>query len=196
MRPTLIAGVWLGASLLSACGSDQAGTDTGRAEAIILDTPSGTALATGTLQGNIFASMSADGSTWVNLGSPNGITVTLQTLGSSTTVHGEQTAPAGSYRHVRLVFEGVTARLQAGSRVGGTTLASDATVGLGGTDNRVEVGIEVPTFTVDADLNVRRTIVFELRSQVWLTEAALQAGRVEDAALQAALTATTRVDPR
>ncbi|MGQ0704028.1 MAG: hypothetical protein ACT4PM_12930 [Gemmatimonadales bacterium] len=195
MRLSFIPGFMIGAAILTAC-NETTGSDTGRAEAIIQDTPTGQATVVGTLQGNIFASLSADGVTWVDLGSPNGITVTLQGTGTSTTVHGEEDAPAGSYTRVRLVLNGVTARLQAGSTVGGTTLTSDLTLAIGGSDNQVEVVLVVPAFTVETDDDMQRTVIFELGSQLWLTAAALAAGRVEDAALQAAMSASTRLDPR
>lgn len=195
MRRPLIWLMLLGGSVLASCGEPTA-TASGRAEALIQDSPSGVATVTGTVQGNIFASLSADGIVWADLGSPNGITVTLQTVGTSTTVHGEQDAPARSYNRVRLVFNGVTVRLLSGSTIGGITLTNDATLTLGGSDARVEVVVAVPAFTVDTDPSVQRTVVFELRSQLWLTAAALQAGQVDDAALQAAITASTREDPR
>ncbi len=56
--------------------------------------------------------------------------------------------------------------------------------------------VQVPAFTVTADAATQRTVVFDLRSSLWLTAAALQAGTVTDAALQAAVQASTRVDPR
>lgn len=104
--------------------------------------------------------------------------------------------PSSSYSRVRLVFQGVTARIARGSVVGGTTLTSDTTVVLGGSDARAEMSIPVSPFSVEADARVRRVIVFDLRSQQWLTAAALQSGRVEDGALQTAVTATTRSDNR
>jgi hypothetical protein len=58
------------------------------------------------------------------------------------------------------------------------------------------VVLAVPTFTVEAEPQVQRTVVFELRSTLWLTLAAVQAGTVLDAALQGAILASTRVDPR
>jgi hypothetical protein len=54
---------------------------------------------TGTLSGNFAASI-WDGSRWVSLGSPHSMAVGLQLLvytNAPTTVHGEQSAPAGSY---------------------------------------------------------------------------------------------------
>ena len=54
----------------------------------------------------------------------------------------------------------------------------------------------VDSFSVENDSSMRRLIVFELRSQQWLTAAAVQAGQVDDASLQAAMTATTRIERR
>jgi hypothetical protein len=151
---------------------------------------------TGSLAGNVHVSISADGLTWVDLGSPNGITVPLQLAASATTVHGEVDAPTGTYSRVRLTFDGVAARVLSGSTIEGTTLTADANLTLGGSDGRVEVAIPVSSFTVEADPQVQRTVVFDLRSVLWLTLAALQAGTVLDAALQGAVLASTRVDPR
>ncbi len=195
MRHRLVPAVLAIAVAQLAC-SDPISSETGRAEALIQDTPIGAATVSGSLAGNIFASLAADGTTWVNLGSPNGITVSLQLVGSASTVHGEADTDAGTYTRVRLTFNGVVARLTAGSVVGGVTLTSDANITLGGADQRVELTVTVPSFAVETNPTVQRTIVFELRSQLWLTAAVLQAGTVQDAALQAAVQATTRIDPR
>jgi len=195
MRHRLVSAALAIAAAPLAC-SDPTSSGTGRAEALIQDTPIGAGTVSGSLAGNIFASLSADGTTWVNLGSPNGITVPLQLVGTASTVHGEADAAAGTYTRVRLTLDGVVARLQAGSIVGGITLTSDANLTLGGVDQRVELTVTVASFAVEADPTVQRTVVFELRSHLWLTAAALQAGTVEDAALQVAVEATTRLDPR
>jgi len=187
---------WVGLLLAVAC-SDSVATDRGRAEGIIADPPpAGSPAVNGTLAGNVFVSLSADGSEWVDLGSPNGITVALQSAGAGTTVHGEQDAPAGSYNRVRLVFDGVVARLLAGSTIGGASLANDTNLPLGGSDGRVEIIVPVPAFEVTSDPAVQRTVLFDLRSSLWITPAAVQAGSIGDAALQGAVLATTRVDPR
>jgi len=188
-------------SLALLCLAALACTDTtvtgmGRAEAVIQDTP-GTSPATGSsLAGNSSAAVSADGVTWVNLGSPNGITVALQEAGTTTTVHGETGAPAGDYSRVRLVFSGVEARLLAGAVIGGVTLTSNVDLTLGGADQEVVLTVSVPEFTIEDDPAVRRTIVFDLRSHLWLTSQALQAGTVEDAAIQGAIQASTRLENR
>ena len=184
------------ALLAAACGDSPAGPSSGtRVEAVVQDSPAATPMVTGTLVGSVFASV-GEGDRWTDIGSANGITIPLQIAGRTTTVHGETSVPSSSYNRVRLVFQGVSARLARGSVVGGTALASDATIILGGSDERVEMSVPVSTFSIEADAGVRRVIVFELRSQQWLTAAVLQAGRVEDAALQAAVTATTRVENR
>lgn len=181
-------------SLSIAC-SDPVGSGLGGAEGLVQDLPPSGPVVTGSLAGNVHVSLSADGIQWTDLGSPNGITIPLQVAGA-TTVHGEEDAPAGSYNRVRLVFQGVTARLISGSNVGGVVLTNDVTISLGGSDQFVELIVPVAAFTVDADPTTRRTILFELRSALWLTPAALQTLVVEDAALQGAVLASTSVDPR
>jgi len=195
MRKTATIAIVLGLAA-TGCGDSPAGPSSGtRVEAVVQDSPAATPMVTGTLAGNVFASV-GEGDRWTDVGSPNGITIPLQIAGRTTTVHGETSVPSSSYSRVRLVFQGVSARIARGSVVAGTTLASDTTIVLGGSDERVEMSVPVSTFTVAADARVRHVIVFDLRSQQWLTAAALQAGRVEDAALQAAVTATTRAENR
>lgn len=178
------------------CGDSPTGPSAGtRVEARIQDSPGSSPAITGTLAGNFLASV-WDGNRWIDLGSPNGITVPLQSSGASTTVHGEQSVPAGSYGRVRLVLQGVTARIARGSTIGGTTLTNDATVRLGGSDQRVEISVSVDSFSVETDPSMRRVIVFELRSQQWLTTSALQSGQADDAGIQAAVAASTRAERR
>ena len=163
-----------------------------------LGTPVPVPTVTGTLSGNFVASI-GDGSQWVSLGSPNGISVGLQIpifLGAATSVHGEQTAPAGSYDRVRLVLQGVTATIARGSGFGGITLGSDATIRLGGSDHSVELPAVVSRFSLVDDPSSRRVIVFELNSQQWLTSSVAQSGQVEDTALQGAISARTSLEPR
>ena len=155
---------------------------------------------TGTLSGNFTASI-WDGSRWVSLGSPNGITVVMRVHVANTsavpaTVHGEQSAPLGSYNRVRLVLQGVTASIAAGSGFGGITLSSDATFRLGGSDHYVELSHSVAPFSLAHDPSVRRVIVFDLDSETWLTSSVAQSGQVEDAALQAAFSAFTSLESR
>jgi len=152
----------------------------------------------GTLSGNFDASI-WDGSRWVSLGSPNGITVPLQiysAIATPVTVHGEQSAPAGSYDRVKLVLQGVTATIERGSSFGGTTFSSDTTFRLGGSDQHVELPVTVSRFSLEESPSVKRVIVFELSSERWLTSSVAQSGQVEDAALQAAISVRTSLEPR
>lgn len=190
----------------AACGSSPAGpTAQTRIDVSVgdltnpkLGTPVPVPTVTGTLSGD-FAAGVWDGSRWVSLGSPNRTTVPLQLpvfLGSPTIIHGEQTAPAGTYDRVRLILQGVTATIARGSGFGGITLSSDTTIQLGGSDRHVELLPSVTRFALEDDPSVRRVIVFELHSQQWLTASAAQSGQVEDQALQAAVSVTTRIEPR
>jgi hypothetical protein len=180
----------------AACGDSPTGPSSGtRVEAVVQDSPAGGPSVTGTLAGNVQASLGT-GDRWVEIGSPNGITIPLQITGRTTTVHGEASVPSGSYSRVRLAFQGVTARLASGSNVGGTVLTSDRTITLGGSDERVEIDVPVSSFSVEANAGVRHILSFELRSPQWLTAAALQSGRVEDSPLQAAVTVTVRAENR
>ncbi len=159
-----------------------------RVDARVQDS-TGSSTVTGTFAGNFQASM-WDGDRWVDLGSPNGITVGLQS-GASVTVHGEQSVPSGSYSRVRLILQGVSVLVAAGSRVGGTTLTNSATVALGGSDQRVELVVSVSSFSVGDDPTAERIIVFDLHSSQWLTSSVVQSGQVDDAALRASITAST-----
>jgi hypothetical protein len=190
-----IAGAALAVALISsACSDSPVGPSSGtRVEAVVQDSPAGSPTVTGTLAGNVSASV-WDGDRWSDIGSPNGITMPLQTTGRSTTVHGQASIPSASYSRVRLVLQGVTARIARGSVIGGTTLTADVNLPLGGSDERVELIVSVDTFSVQPDSSIRRVIVFELRSQQWLTAQALQSNRVDDAAMQAAVTAITRAE--
>ncbi len=182
----------LGTAALVACG-DSTGTGTlGRAQGVITDPA--TAGFSGTVSGNIQVSISSDGSTWVDLGSLNGITIMLQSNADTTNVHGEVSAPAGSYSQVRLTFSDVSATLNAGSVIGNTTLTNTQTVKLGGTDQQAEV-IKSFNFSVTDDAMVRTSLQFRLNSRNWLTEAALAAGFVEDDEL-AGITVSSRSEPR
>jgi hypothetical protein len=191
----LIRSVVILALTTTACGESSVGPTPGtRVEALVQD-PAGTGTVTGTLAGNFFASL-WNGDRWVDVGSPNGITIPLQLSGRLTTVHGEASVAAASYNRVRLVLQGVTARISRPSTIGGTTLFEDVTIRLGGSDERAELVVSMSSFSVEPDSAVRRVVVFDLGSRQWLTASAVQAGRVDDDALQAAVSASTRIEIR
>ena len=148
----------------------------------------------GTVSGTSRCRFSSDGSSWVDLGSLNGITIELQSNADTTSVHGEISVPVGSYSRVRLTFSNVSADLDAGSVIGNTTLTNSQTADLDGSDQQAEV-IKSLNFSVPEDETVRISLQFRLNSASWLTEAALAAGFVEDDAL-ASITVSSRSEPR
>lgn len=176
--------------LALACNDDP--VELGRARGVVHDPK--TAAFSGELSGDVQVSISSGGVNWFDLGSLNGITIALQSDSDTSDVHSEQDAPVNTYSHVRLILDGVDAELKAGSVIGATTLASDAVVGLGGSDRRVEIVKQVAPFSVVSDEEIRRGILFLLNSRLWITEGSLQQGVVEDAPIQGAVTAVTRVD--
>ncbi len=182
----------LGTAAVVACGDSSGPGTLGRTQGVITDPT--TAGFTGTVSGNIQVSISSDGSTWVDLGSLNGITIVLQSNADATNIHGEVSVPVGSYSQVRLTFSNVSADLDAGSVVGATTLDNGASIALGGSDEQAEV-IKPLNFSVVEDAAVRTSLTFRLNSEDWLTEAALTAGFVEDDAL-VNITVSSRSEPR
>lgn len=191
-----------------ACSDDDTtgpdGDGEGQIEAIVQDDPNSaspsiagasysTAAArvfTGTASGNFRVDISADGSTWVQLGSLNGISVALQSSVNETSVHGEQSVPVGTYTRLRLVMSGVSADLAAGSVIGGITLGAAATVMVASGN---EVTIEVPIqFQVTADAKTR--IEFDLNSENWITESAVTAGTASEASVRSSLAAAVFLD--
>jgi hypothetical protein len=194
MRSFSLGLVAAAAAILAACSDNSGPNDRGRAEAFVRDDPNTAAAApspsaaasqllfSGSLAGNTQVSASADGSTWVDLGSLNGITINLQRASDSSTVHGESDLEVGTYSRVRLTFRGVRARLEAGSIFGGLTLNTQVEVVLGGSDEEVVIEKTVPSFAVEAGTLTH--IYFELNSEAWLTETSVQARSVADAAVQ------------
>lgn len=191
-------------------GGNGAGSGgTGFARALLIDDPAttspalqaplaafrraGTASAwSGTFHGSAQVAISVDGNVWIDLGNPGAVTVDAQSSGSETDVHGEVEVPAGTYARVRLVLDGMDAQLAAGSTIGGLSLTADATVSIGGTDGRVVIEQTVPPFAVSADASARTEILFDLNSEAWITETAVNQQTVADAAVAAAARSGTR----
>ena len=134
-----------------------------------------------TASGNMHVSIRSTGDTWVDVGSPNGITVALQSA-TSTTVHGSTSVPAGTYDRVRLTLSGVTFMVTTGGGLNtGSALAA------GSTD--LELEISVPDFTVSTSAGTA-SVSFDLNVQDWLTDASLTAGVIADGELTGQLAAT------
>jgi hypothetical protein len=186
LRPYLVPALLI----LAGCG-ESTNSGVGLVEGFLAD-PQRASFA-GDLNGGVQVSISEDGSTWLDLGSLNGITAPLQTSGVRTTVHGEQNAPVGTYSWVRLTMSGVRARLNGGSSVGNTFLSGNTEIPLGGSDDLVEVTLQI-RFEVVAGESQRRFITFTMNSSSWMTEAALQASMVDDVPIEAAVTAAVTVE--
>jgi hypothetical protein len=193
--------------ILSACGDDDSvspGT-AGRAQAIVRDDPDRSAALVaaapigeapfaapayaGNLTSNTNVAISTDGQTWVDLGSPNGITIKLHSR-DSTTVHGEVDVPVGTYAHVRVTLRSAQARIAAGGSVGGVTLTTELSLTLGGSDAQVIVQKQVQPFQVSA--GSRTAIVFELNSEAWATAQNAQDRMVDDGEVQTSATVAIR----
>ncbi len=191
---------------LTTCGDNAVSSGrAGRAQAIMKDDPGratpltdsgnlnilslqATAIS-GSISANTNAFISTDGRTWITLGSPNGITIVLQSTRDSTNLHGEVDAPVGTYAYVRLVMRNARATIKAGSTIGGIGLTSDAILTLGGTDGEVTIDKQVQPFQVSA--NATTTILFELNAEAWATQQNAQDKVVEDTEIQNSTAART-----
>ncbi len=167
----------------TACGDGGLDPDvTGLVNAVVHDTPAGTAAFTGTAAGNMHVSIRSTGGTWVDVGSPNGITVALQST-TPTSVHGSTSVTAGTYDRVRLTLSGVTFMVTNGGgglNTGSAAAASSADLAL---------EISVPEFTVSTSAGTA-SVSFDLNVQDWLTNASLTAGVIADGELTGQLAAT------
>lgn len=156
-------------------------------------TPASASAATfeGVIVADANGSVSSDGETWVEIGSPTSTTLELQSSGE-TTVHSSATIQGGSYTHVRLVLRNATATIRAGSVVGGLTLNADVDLRLGGPDSEVVIEKQVSTFEVSSD--TRTTVVWEMNSEEWANEENTEEEEVEDQEVQQSSDAETRTE--
>lgn len=139
---------------------------------------------TGTTSGEFRVEISTDGSTWVSLGSVNQLSVDLQST-DPTMIHASQTVAAGTYTRARLVFEGASTTISAGSTIGTLTLAADAVITIaGGGEVTVERTIQL---TVSEDSSSR--LIFDLNSESWLSETNVLAGAVTESEVSSSIAA-------
>ena len=201
----MLAVVMLGWGSLVGCSDDLGGPNleaSGRIEAFVRDNPNsssanllssqalGLAPFSGSAAANANVSVSADGQTWIDLGSPNGITIRLQASGDSTSVHGAGDLAAGTYTRVRLTLRNIALVVSAGANIGGVVLTSDTQINVGGSDRQVVIEKQVSAFTVTRTSTTR--IVFELNTEVWMTAQNAQDRTVDDAEVAGAATAAVR----
>lgn len=181
---------------VAACDEDPLDPNvTGIVEAVVQDNPQlvaadeaamrkGSTALTGTAAGNMNVSMRSTGGDWIDVGSPNGITVNLQSS-SGTTVHGPTSVPVGSFDRVRLTISAVQVTVKAGSVIGGTTIGGDMKSMIA-SDSPLVVEKSVATF--ETEEGGRAVILFELNSEDWLSVAALTQGQVASDKVRSSVT--------
>ena len=166
----------------TACGDDPVDPDvTGVVDVVVHDNASDGAFA-GTAAGNFHASIRTTGGTWFDVGTPNGITVALQSSSpTATTVHGPTSVPAGTYDRVHLTLSGVTFTVTTG---GGLNTGSAQAAGSGA----LELEISVPDVIVST-VEGQATISFDLNVEDWFSDAMLTAQVIADGDITGQLTA-------
>lgn len=190
------------AAMLSGACSDPAGpVDEGRVDAVLTDAPSSSqgvassgaspAPATasgfqGRMSGSAKVEIYSEARGWVALGSPESASVDLQSAAEAR-VHGEASAPSGTYTRVRLVLSGGAADIAAGADLGGLVLGAAVRIVLGGDDGEVVVEKGVTPFTVSATTTA--TVRFDLNSEAWVTRYTAESKAAADAEIQSATTA-------
>lgn len=214
-RRTIVISALLGLAAVAGCSDTASGPTggTGYARAFVTDdasasaappaapapapapAPSATSDYAGTISGRMSVSVSADGETWYDLGSPAEVSLDAHAAGNGASVTGDVTVPAGTYAYVRLTLSGASATVDAGSQFGPITLTADVDVMIG---SGAEVVIEkqVPVFTISAGSDVRTDIVFDLNSELWLDGDAVQAHNASGQDVESSSTAGTKTSPR
>lgn len=205
-RLIVAVGLMIGLVTLSTagCSGDDAtgpdGGETGQVSAQMEDAPDGGtgarnvafshASMSGSMSGNAKVQVSADGSTWVDLGSPKDVTMQLHTTGNTTSLHSEATVETGTYTRVRLVLEDASATLDAGSTIGTTLLDASVNLSIGGSSGRVVIEKQVDPVTVSAGSHA--TLAFDLNSAAWITEENVSARSVSEAEVRSATAVSVR----
>lgn len=204
MRSVGMAAVVVGALTvpLAGCGDDTTGPETqnGEMTAEMRDSPDGSGAAmnmapshasfSGTMTADAQVQVSADGSAWVDLGSPKSANMQLHTSGNTTTVHSNATVNTGTFAHVRLVLQNASATVDAGSTIGSTILDAAVNLSLGGSSGQVVIEKQINPVTVSAGSHT--TVVFDLNSEAWVTEDNVSAQAVSEAELRSATIVTVQ----
>lgn len=198
-RTVALAGLLLAAGAV-ACDDDTTGTTEARVTAEVHDeNPDAQTVSLasllplqqsssyeGTVSGEARVEVSADGETWTELGDASDVEIDLQASGGGAVVHADASVPLESYTRARLVLDGADAVLAAGSTVGGITLEAETTLALGGT-GQVIVEAQLDE-SLDAGADTDATVSFDLNSEAWVTETAVEAGAVAESAISGAAT--------
>lgn len=180
--------------VIAACSDDDGPTGVSAqatvATAVATDNPSSTSSAgsggsgsstySGTLTGTVETQISVDGQSWVSLGQPRAVSLSLQSTTNSAQLAANATVPAGAYAYVRLVFNS-GAQAQVTGTIGGAT-ASGTVIALG--SGQVVIQKKIQPVTISAGATVR--VVWDLNSELWVTSSTIQSRTAGSAAIQAA----------
>lgn len=142
---------------------------------------SGSADVTGAFSGDAKVEVSADGQTWIELGQMQSVDVALQAADEAT-IHASASVPARTFTRVRLVVRNAEATVLAGSTIDAGPIGADITLQVaGGGEFTVEKAV-----TLDVSADSETTLVFDLNSESWIDENAVQAGAVAASEVQSA----------
>ena len=179
--------LWAVIAFVATGCDDPLDPELGLVNAFVHDTPVGMGTFTGTASGDMHVSLRSTGGAWVDVGSPNGITMLLQNA-TSTTVHGSTSVPAGSYDRLRLTLSSVTFAVDAGGTIESTVLGANASaVAAGAAPLALE--ISVPPFP--ASTNGGTALVsFDLNVENWIDLQSLNDGVIADGRVAGQLTAS------
>lgn len=185
-----------------ACG-DGTGPEEGSVGAVITDDPAqagaavgpGAQLAQGVsgqtfqgdFQGEAQVQVSVDGQTWLDLGSAQSVDVALQS-GNEAVVHASANVPAQAFSRVRLVLRNARATVLAGSSIGGALIDVDVQITVAGGGEFV---IE-KSLSLSVSAGSQTTLVFDLNSEQWIDQTAVQAQAVTAAQVAAATAVRVR----
>lgn len=200
-RKLMATGAVIGLLGATACGDDEPDIidpdpepDPGTVTAVVYDEPADAGEGeqqqtyTGALTAQAQVEVSLDGTEFVALDQPAQIEVALRT-GDRTVVHSQVDLDEGQYSQVRLVLTDAQVRLDAGSTVGETTLEEEAMLAINTEtgENEVIIDVTLPTalqITAGQDAG---SIAFNLNSDTWITEEAVQAELIAAATVQQAV---------
>lgn len=192
------------ASALGAFGcGDGIGPEEGSVSAAVTDDPAQASAAVApraqfaqgisgqTFQGDFQAEgqveVSVDGQTFVTLGPAQAVDVALQS-GTEAVVHASAVVPAQAFTRARLILRNARATVLAGSSVGGLLLDLDVQINVeGGAEFVIEKAV-----SLNVTAGSEATVVFDLNSEQWINETAVQAAATTAAQVAAAASASVR----
>lgn len=139
----------------------------------------------GRMSADVQVQISADGSTWVDVGPPrSNASVTLQS-DSETTVATNATVQSNTFSHVRVRMDNASATVNSGSEFDFGILEVDVNLAIGG-DGSVVIEKQVQPFTVSA--GSQTTVSVDLNSESWVTSDNVESRAVAESEIESATT--------